>query len=174
MIRSVVAHPFNLGGGLQKKIYQELVEVLHAPSDSFAVHSMLARRITKLFAPYEIHHNSVNLDRCIISLNLISGPSRVRVVKTWLNGWATTDRIKGDFRRSCLLGCPGEADSLAHYLMCPRVFASVKFVVNTAHEDPLIRVGLRSGRGDPASRVSPQNREALLITSCMFHAYHAL
>ena len=143
-------------GSPQKKIYQELVEVLHSPSASFAVHSTLARRVTKLLAPYEIHHNSVNLDLCIKSLNLISGPSRVRVVKTWLNGWATTDRIKGDFRRSCLLGCPGEADSLAHYLMCPRVFASVKFVVNTAHEDPLIRVGLRSGRPSIASFASEQ------------------
>jgi len=147
----------------QKKLYQELVEIFHAPGSQAEIHSTLTRRINRLFAPYEINYNLVNIDSCIHSLNLVSAPSRVKIVKTWLNGWATTYRIKGDFRRSCLLGCTGEPDSLAHYLMCPRIYACVQFVLPDTHEDPLIRIGLRS-----------PSRESLLCTACMFHAYHAL
>ena len=72
-------------------------------------------------------------------------------------------RIKGDFFHCCLLGCTGEPDSLAHYLMCPRFFACMRFVVPRTSDDPLIRCGLCA-----------PSKESLMATACMFYAYHAL
>ena len=83
--------------------------------------------------------------------------------QTWLNGWATTYRIKGDFFHGCLLGCIDKPDSLAHYLMCPRICASVRYVVPSTSDDPLIRCGL-----------CEPSKEIFLTTACTFHAYHAL
>ena len=108
-------------------------------------------------------NTSVNLDTCIKSLDLISIPDKAKVIKTWLNGWATTYRIKGDFKRDCLLGCHGEPDSLAHYLMCPRIYACSRHVVPSTSDDPLIRCGLAN-----PSKVS------LSVAACTFSAYHAL
>ena len=117
-----------------------------------------------MFTPFEIDFvNVIKLDCCISSLNLVSVSDRAKVVKTWLNGWATTYRIKGDFFHSCLLGCPGEPDSLKHYIMCPRIFACMRFIVPSSSNDPLIRCGLCN-----------PSRESLSATACVFFAYHAL
>ena len=105
----------------------------------------------------------VNLNACIDSLNLISVGDRAMVIKTWLNGWATTNRIKGEFARDCLLGCCGEPDSLNHYLRCPRMYACQLHVIPRTSEDPLIRCGLAC-----------PDRINLAATACTFSAYHAL
>ena len=148
----------------QKKLYAEIFSVLHSPDDFSNILATLSRRISKLFAPFEIDFTLiVNLEHCIKSLNLVQVPVRVKVIKTWLNAWATTNRIKGDFSRDCLLGCANAPDSLAHYLNCPRVFACSHFVVPSSSDDPLIRCGL-----------CMPTRVSLLITACTFSAYHAL
>ena len=148
----------------QKALYKELLEILHSPCSWASLEITLMRRITNVFVPYDIDFlYSVKLDSCISSLKLISVPDRAKVIKTWLNGWATTYRIKGDFFHNCLLGCPSEPDSLAHYLMCPRIFACMQFVVPSTSGDPLTRCGLCN-----PSKVS------FLSTACMFFAYHAL
>lgn len=149
---------------MQKKICQVISDFFHAPSDLCDLHVILTRRIKKLFDPYHVDFtNCVNLQQCINTLNTITDSARVKVVKTWLNGWATSCRIKGNFERTCLLGCPDARDSAAHYLMCPRIFAVCRFVLPTSSDDPLIRCGLCR----PA-------RESMLSVACSFYAYHAL
>ena len=103
------------------------------------------------------------MESCIPALDLISIPDKTKVIKTWLNGWATTYRIKGDFKRDCLLGCLGEPDSLAHYLMCPRIYACLLHVVPSTSDDPLTRCG-----------VANPSKVSLLVVACAFSAYHAL
>ena len=141
-----------------------LLEILHEPSIRASLDTTLKRRSINLFAPFEIDFvNSVNLDSCISALDLISIPDKTKVIKTWLNGWATTYRIKGDFKRDCLLGCLGEPDSLAHYLMCPRIYACLLHVVPSTSDDPLTRCG-----------VANPSKVSLLVVACAFSAYHAL
>ena len=43
----------------------------------------------------------------------------MRVVKTWTNSWATSDRYQEPEVLPCLFGCTGEEDVLEHYLVCP-------------------------------------------------------
>ena len=102
----------------QKILYKEFLETCHSPGCGVAIKSTLTRRIRSLFTPYDIDFvNVVNLDLCNNSLDSISASDRAKVIKTWLNGWATTYRIKEDFFHSCFLGCMDKPDSLAHYLM---------------------------------------------------------
>jgi hypothetical protein len=149
---------------LQKNLYKVILETCHSPGCDAALKSTLTRRIRSLFTPYDIDFvNMVKLDLCTSSLNSISVSDRTKVIKTWLNGWATTYRIKGDFFHSCLLGCNNEPDSQAHYLMCPRIYASMRHVVPSTSGDPLIRCGLCN-----------PSKESFLSVACTFFAYHAL
>ena len=117
-----------------------------------------------MFTPYQVDFISrVNLNLCIISLNSIPVSAQVKVVKTWVNGWATTHRIKGNFFRTCMLGCTDAPDSLAHYLMCPIIYAVCLHVLPNTCEDPLVRCGL-----------CEPSHECLLSVACIFFAYHAL
>ena len=148
----------------QKKISQAMIDFLHVPGDSSDLHVILTRRINKLFYPYQLDYvGTVNLQQCVNSLNMIPDSARVKVVKTWLNGWATSSRIKGNFQRTCLLGCPDAFDSVAHYLMCPKIYAVGSFVLPSTSTDPLIRCGL-----------CRPSKESLLAVACTFCAYHAL
>ena len=153
-----------LGIHPQTQLYKVLLDILHEPSTRMSFDITLKHRITNSFAVFEMDFgNSVNLDSCISALDLISIPDKTKVIKTWLNGWATTYRIKGDFKRDCLLGCPGEPDSLAHYVMCPRIYACLLHVLPSTSDDPLARCG-----------VANPSRMSLLAVACTFSAYHAL
>ena len=115
-------------------------------------------------APYEVDFaNRIHLAECIDVLQELNVSDRAKVVKTWLHGWATSHRIKGEFLHNCLLGCMDSTDSLAHYLQCPRLFAAVSFLWQEASADPLVRCGL----------CQPSKR-SLVQVACTFSAYHAL
>ena len=49
------------------------------------------------------------------------------MVKSWLHGWATTHRIKGELMHSCLVGWTNGVDSMSYYLQYPRTFACCRF-----------------------------------------------
>ena len=89
-------------------------------------------------------------------------PDRAKVVKTWLHGWATSFRIKGDFLHNCLLGCADAVDSLSHYLQCPRIFGALCFLWPETSSDPVVRCGLCA-----------PTKISLKWVACVFSAYHA-
>ena len=116
-----------------------------------------------MFDPFEIDfENQVNLSACFETLLSVGVSDRVKVIKTWLHGWATSHRIKGEFLYNCLLGCEGAEDSLAHYLQCPRIFGAFSFLWPGSSSDPLVRCGLC----DPC-------KQNLAKVACMFAAYHS-
>jgi len=122
------------------------------------------RRLIHMFLPYELDFSSViNLNSCISTLNSVGVTDRAMIIKTWLHGWATSYRIKGDHLHRCFLGCMGGRDSLSHYLLCPRMYAACCFLIPETPNDPLKRWGL----------VEPSRNSFLLIAS-IFTAYHAL
>ena len=107
--------------------------------------------------------NIIHLQNSVNFLQTLGIAGRAKVVKSWLHGWATTHRIKGELRHSCLVGCSDGVDSMSHYLQCPRIYACCRFVCADSPPCPLERFGL----------LLPSKRNLLLL-ACTFEAYHAL
>jgi len=172
---------------VQKRLYKSVFDSLHSPLSREDLDLTLRRRINYMFAPFEISFFSsvtpeacddcpsgsshmapdapalINLDECFAALRLVGVADRAKVMKTWLHGWATSHRIKGDFLHNCLLGCDDSIDGLSHYLQCPRMYAVCKFVWSDSPSCPLERCGLKN-----------PSKLNLLMSACAFGAYHAL
>ena len=90
-----------------------------------------------MFAPFEVDfRDEVDLSTCFETLVELGVSDRSKMIKTWLHGWATSHRIKGESLFSCLLGCEEGADSLSHYLQCPRIYGALSFLWPTTSADP--------------------------------------
>ena len=149
------------------------MDSLHSPGYSDSLLCTLQRRISNMFVPFELDFCSgntdacvplkINLQNCISTLQELRVSDRAKVAKTWLHGWATSHRIKGDFLHMCLLGCSDGSDRLSHYVQCPRIYATSKFVCEETPPCPLQRLGLLLPR-----------KQNLLLVACAFEAYHAL
>ncbi len=151
-------------GGFQKKISCIFENNLYDPGNKISLHITVMRRLINLFDPFVLDFDSkIDLNSCIATLNSVSVPDRAMVVKTWLNGWATSYRIKGEHMHQCFLGCSGGNDSLCHYLQCPRIYAACCLLISGTPSDPLERCGL----------VNPTRNSFLLVAS-IFSAYHSL
>ena len=88
----------------------------------------------------------------------------MKVIKTWLNGWATSHRMHEDKVLCCILGCgDGSLDSLTHYIHCPHMLAFQRYLFENVSTDPLIRFVIKH----------PETF-SLKVNSCLFSAYHAL
>ena len=117
-----------------------------------------------MFDPFEIDFTTkVDLSACFEALLSVGVADRTKVIKTWLHGWATSYRIKGEYLFNCLLGCEDATDSLSHYLQCPRIFGAFSFLWPETSSDPLVRCGL----------CNPSKR-SLAQVACMFSAYHSI
>ena len=121
-------------------------------------------RWTKLFLPYDIQADgALDINSIFETLRKLGGSASMKVIKTWLNGWATSTRMHEDKDLGCLLGCCNQSDSLKHYIHCPRLFALQKFLFQDISEEPRIRFGIK----DPSISF-------FKIIGFTFSAYHAL
>ena len=68
----------------------------------------------------DLYADFMALDLNVISKQLKSlGVSiSVCVFKTWVNGWVTSDRLRGKGTNFCVFGCSPCEDSLSHYIWC--------------------------------------------------------
>ena len=147
----------------QRKYYHHILEYLYQPGNCNQLDICLMRRIINLFAPHDVNFsNHINLHDCMSVLKELSESDRLKVIKTWLNGWATSRRIKGDFLYNCILGCEESPDCLSHYLQCSRVYGACIYLWPDTPDDPLIRCGLCAPTKDRLTKVA-----------CVFSAYHA-
>jgi hypothetical protein len=74
---------------------------------------------------------------------LKSAPAHVviMVLKTWSNSWSTSDRYHDGRIEHCCFGCFPEPDSLAHYLVCDALWATVSSATHhRCPDDPLERL----------------------------------
>ena len=126
---------------------------------------LVKERIGKLFAPYHIDFSrKVDVDRALALLHHFRPQEALKVIKTWLNGWATSAHMHEEVLLPCLLGCTYGEDSLNHYLQCPHVVAFCKFFFFFLIDSrPLICIAIKS-----------PTINNLKATSCVFTAYHAL
>jgi hypothetical protein len=124
----------------------------------------LETRLTALFSPFIIDfRNTVSLSRCLATLKGCSISVSCKVLKCWINGWATSTRYHEDYVLPCLFGCHACSDSMRHYLLCPHLFALWVFLAGGASADPLVRWGL----------IYP-TRIDMIYVSCIFSGYHAI
>ena len=82
---------FRKNKSLQKTIYSILMGDMF-PSNAEAELSMsVRRRCANIFAPFDIDaEGGVDIDEALIRLKSIASSHAMRVIKTWLNGWATS------------------------------------------------------------------------------------
>ena len=93
----------------------------------------------------------------------MNGHIALKVIKTWLNGWATSHRMHEDPILPCLFGCKDHRDSLPHYVMCPNIYAFQRYLFGDVPSDPLDRFGIKN-----------PSIQSMKISSCLFSAYHAV
>jgi len=86
---------------------------------------------------------ALDINSIFETLRKLEGPASIKVVKTWLNGWATSTRMHEDKDLGCLLGCRNQHDSLRHYIHCPHLSALQKFLFQDISEEPIIRFGIK-------------------------------
>ena len=124
---------------------------------------LVANRIRIIFAPYQVDFDrSGDLGKAMMLLKQLKSHDALKVIKTWLNGWATSSRMHEDTILPCLLGCECGEDSLKHYIMCSHLFAFCKYLFKL-DSCPLTRLAVKN-----------PTISNLKIVACIFSAYHAL
>ena len=152
---------------IQSRIYSELVKSCFP----FMLDDTIQRRIRKLFDPYVLPDFSAELANTFRKLKNLRGHDANRVLRTWTNGWCTSRRFQERPVHPCYYGCTFGEDSLEHYLLCPVLYALLRFFFSEGfrlpgfeiHEEPHMRIGL----------YNPSVIE-LKIVACTFSAYHAM
>ena len=145
---------------IQKLIYGRFVDMHFAcdPKD------LLIKRIRNLFAPHALNFEThIQLDTCFEVLRTMRTADSMRVMKTWVNGWATTYRYHEPTLYPCLFGCHAKPDDLKHYVQCSHLFAMNKFIRGHVSDDPLVRLGLVHPSADTCNNLV-----------CVFAGYHAM
>ena len=155
---------FRKTNSLQKTCHSVLMGAIFPDEDEEILGVSVRRRCAKMFAPFEIDFETgVDIDEALACLKSIGSSHAMRVVKSWLNGWATSHRMHEDPQLDCLLGCSDAKDSLSHYVMCPHLYALLKYFCDETPSNPLERFGLKN-----------PSINSLKFVSCTFSAYHAL
>jgi hypothetical protein len=145
---------------VQKICYENLMQV-HFLNN---IHETIERRLNNLFSPHTLDFsNHVSLERCLATLKESKVSVVIRVLKCWINGWATSYRYHEDKLLPCLFGCSGCKDNLNHYLSCPHLFALWSYLSEGVSDLPLIRWGLLF-----PSKINHA------VVSCVFSGYHAI
>ena len=145
-------------GRIQSKMYHALV------SEHFSckLEDTIMKRVCELFAPYEVDPDSLDTNAAFEILKQLRKHDAVRVIKTWVNAWATSNRYHEAVQFPCLFGCKDCADKLSHYVMCPNLYFLICQSVQ-ASSWPLERIGLHN-----------PSQKSLLTLACVFSAYHAV
>ena len=132
--------------------------------DQAQLDQLCVERCQNLFAPYEITaEHGVDLQAAYRLLGKVEKHVGLKVLKTWLNAWATSHRMHEDCALDCLLGCSHAKDCLSHYIHCPHLFAMQRYLFQDISDDPAVRFGIKS-----------PDILSFKVISCLFSAYHAL
>ncbi len=157
------AEEFTLCSSLQKKVHKIIMDCAFALDDSTNLLFLVKERVSKLFAPSLIDFNNyINVELAVNVAKQLRPASALKVVKTWLNGWATSQRMHEEVILPCLFGCPGKIDMQIHYVQCPHLYAFCNYFFKS-DSCPLVRLGLRN----------PEIHN-LKIVACVFSAYHVM
>ncbi len=84
----------------------------HTFVDNFV--NTVNRRFNKLLAPRLVHSSVENCGSAAKLLKKFRAHDAMRVIKSWVNSWATSDRYHEPVILPCLFGCVGAVDILDH------------------------------------------------------------
>ena len=96
-----------------------------------------------MFAPFEVYPGNLETVKAFKILKSLRKHDAMRVLKTWVNLWATSSRHHEAVQLPCLFGCTVGADKQTHYVMCPILFCLTVKTFQVS-EWPLERLGLSS------------------------------
>ena len=144
---------------LQSRIYRCLVTCAYPA----VVEQTVTTRIRNIFRPFQVTADTLEISSAFKILASTRMHDAMRVLKTWVNSWATSHRSHESVQHRCLFGCDDARDSMNHYVMCPILFAITRQLVPATPACPLKRIGLI----DPS-------KESILCVACAFSGYHAV
>ena len=136
---------------MQKQVYEELISIKHCN----LIHDTIEKRLTKLYQPFDLDFFcSISLTASLRQLKGNRVADVLKVVKTWCNGWATSNRYHEAIRLPCLFGCNHESDAMEHYMQCPHLFWLWKFMIPSVPCNPLERWGLINSCNDNYQQIA--------------------
>ena len=143
---------------VQKICYQELLD--HAFPDNFL--NLVSRRVESMCGS-SVHEDLVpNFHDSTQVLKTLRKHDAMRVIKTWVNSWHTSDRYHESIRLPCIFGCADAVDKLAHYILCNNLHELIRGFVPDYPTCTFQQLGL----------INP-NQQFFKVMSCTFGGYHA-
>ena len=132
-----------------------------------SIKHIIVKRVSDLFAPYDVEGTGIDLYNVLFLCRHFRQHEAMRILKTWVNGWATSHRMHAGTKLFCLFGCQDQLDSMNHYIHCPFwLFLLSKTTLDSKPSPsscPLTRLGLVD-----------QSEDSLKSVACSFAAYHAV
>ena len=151
------------GVKVQSVCYNHLIQTAFQSS---ALDSDLGTHIINLFPLHVVDRSFFDMTLWVSLLSQLRKHEALRVIKTWMNAWATTSRIsKEQVKLPCLFGCEQAKDRMIHYVQCPRLFGAMSCLVpgDIIPPCPLQRLGIKN-----------TSVEILKYQACAFAGYHAI
>eukprot|EP00972_Heterocapsa_arctica_P047620 7023676-Heterocapsa_arctica.AAC.1 len=105
-------------GGVQKVAMGPLLLELYPPT----LDSLVLKRLSSLFPEHAAFFQGIEWQTVFRTLRTLPHHPAMCVVKTYLNSWTTTARFHEERRLPCVFGCAEGADSLPHYVACPKLW----------------------------------------------------
>ena len=102
---------------VQAAAYKVIRQTLHSDS----LEALLKRRISIIT---EITSESLppfDWDTIRSQLRQLRGHYAMTILKTWLNGWATSERFHEQHGHTWIFGCPRQRATVTHYVSCPHL-----------------------------------------------------
>ena len=158
---------------IQKISYPYFLRDLHPPDSLGAV---VLKRINTMGNDLDWNppYNDIPLTQVLNTISLLSNFSKqvtFKVVKTWVNSWATSRRYHEDTLFPCLLGCEGCQDDLFHYMECPMLWNIIRHHFPNLYLSQTIH-----GMGFCLSDLPNFPPPELLfdVLASLFHGYHSV
>ena len=104
---------------LQSKAYKCILPAVHPGNTS----NVIVGRLCRMLPQCELQLKSIDIAPALEELRrLRKSHVAMCILKTWCNGWITSERMHRDVRHTCIFGCRGEKDNLRHYVSCNRLW----------------------------------------------------
>ena len=110
----------------------------------------IMKRTRDLFDPHSVTNTGIDVT---LALSILKRRLRkheaMRVIKTWVNSWATSTRFHENFILRCLFGYQDAEDRMSHYVLCPfwyyllvKLTPDSESTLPRVSQMPLTRMGL--------------------------------
>ena len=129
------------------------------PSDAYAaLGPTIARRLWQNFGIDPTLHHPQSLLPLLCTLK---PHCAMCVIKTWVNGWTTSDRMHEPDIKPCIFGCANANDILSHYVHCTKLWTTVTNITGFVPIDLLERLAI--------SVPTPTNFHNIVVAYSTYH-----